>query len=127
MKLWTFAREIVENPIVLRLKREKQSLQNIRQFFIRCYDLQQKYHAIEQIYAYLTVGQAIIFCRTKATAHDLAVRMANEKHSVRVLTSDLDIEQRASVINQFREGVFRVLISTNVTARGKLNQIKNII
>ena len=120
MKLWNLQREIVQNPVVLRLKREKQALQNIRQFFIRCYDPEQKYHAIEQIYASLTVGQAMIFCRTKATARDLNIRMANQGHSVRELTGALDIEQRATIINTFREGVFRVLISTNVTARGKL-------
>ncbi len=118
-----FARTIIQDPVVLRLKREKQALSNIRQFFIRCYDPQYKYYAIEQIYAQLTVGQAMIFCRTKATARELAVRMAEQQHSVRELTSALDIEQRAAIINQFREGMFRVLISTNLSARGKLNQI----
>jgi superfamily II DNA/RNA helicase len=118
-----FAREIVRDPVVLRLKREKQALVNIKQFFIRCYDLEYKYHAIEQIYSELTVGQTMIFCRTKASARDLAIRMAEQKHSVRELSSALDIEQRAAIIKQFREGKFRVLISTNVSARGKLNQI----
>ncbi|CAF1300931.1 unnamed protein product [Rotaria sp. Silwood1] len=117
-EVMTFAREIVKDPVVLRLKREKQTLHNIRQFFIRCYDSEQKYHAIEQIYAHLVLGQAMIFCRTKATARELAVRMANQQHSVRELTGALDIEQRASVIRQFRDRVFNVLISTNVTARG---------
>ncbi|CAF3493664.1 unnamed protein product [Rotaria sp. Silwood1] len=117
-EVMTFAREIVKDPVVLRLKREKQTLNNIRQFFIRCYDSEQKYHAIEQIYAHLVLGQAMIFCRTKATARELAVRMANQQHSVRELTGALDIEQRASVIRQFRDRVFNVLISTNVTARG---------
>ncbi|CAF3542295.1 unnamed protein product [Rotaria sp. Silwood1] len=36
-----FAREIVKDQIVLRLKDEKQTLRNITQFFIRCYDQQQ--------------------------------------------------------------------------------------
>ena len=116
-----FARTIIPNPIVLRLKREKQTLDNIGQFYIRCYDQEQKYQAIEQIYAHLIIGQAIIFCRTRSTARALAVRMANQQHSVRELTGALNIDQRASIINQFRERMFNVLISTNVTARGKLN------
>jgi len=122
-----FAREIVPNPLVLRLKREKQALNNIRQYFIRCYDSEVKYYAIEQIYTFITVGQAMIFCRTKKAAQELAVRMANQQHSVRYLTGDLEIEQRASIIQQFRDGIFRVLISTNVTSRGKLNRTKTII
>jgi len=113
-----FARKIVPNPRVFRLKREKQTLNNIRQFFIKCYSSEEKYAVIQQVYACLTVGQAMIFCRTKATARELNVRMARENHSVRELTGALDIEQRASIIKAFREGVFRVLISTNVTSRG---------
>ncbi|CAF2230180.1 unnamed protein product [Rotaria magnacalcarata] len=108
-EVMAFAREIVTQPIVLRLKREKQALNNIRQLFIRCDNPEQKFYAIEQIYAHLVLGQAMIFCRTKTTARDLASRMANQQHSVRELTAALDIQQRASVIHQFRERVFNVL------------------
>ena len=118
-EVMAFAREIVPKAIVLRLKREKQTLKNIRQYFIRCHDENTKYAAIEQIYASLTVGQAMIFCRTKATARKLNIRMANDGHSVRELTGALEIEQRAQIIKNFREGLFRVLISTNVTSRGE--------
>jgi superfamily II DNA/RNA helicase len=122
-EIMVLAHEIVPNPFVLTLKREKQTLVNIRQFFIRCYDKEHKYNAIEQIYASLTVGQAIIFCRTTYTALDLVIRMEMQKHSVREIMSILDIEQREAVIKQFREGVFRVLISTNIAARGKFISI----
>jgi ATP-dependent RNA helicase DDX19/DBP5 len=119
-----FALEIVQNPVVLRLKREKQMSPNIRQFFLRCYNPQQKYNAIEQMYASLTVGQTIIFCRTKATALDLVIRMEMQNHSVREIMSILDIEQRETRIKQFRQGVFRVLISTDIAARGKFISIR---
>ncbi|CAF3695126.1 unnamed protein product [Adineta steineri] len=117
-EVMNFAREIVPTPVVLRLKREKQTLNNIYQYYICCYDLQQKYQAIEQIYTELTVGQAMIFCRTKRTADELATQMSNQNHSVGLLTGDLTMEQRAAIVQKFREGQFRVLVSTNVTARG---------
>jgi ATP-dependent RNA helicase DDX19/DBP5 len=117
------ARKIVPNPHILRLRREKQILTNIRQFFIRCDNQEQKYYAIEEIYAGLTVGQAMIFCQTKLKALDLAMKMQLQKHSVREIMSILDTEQREEVIKQFREGVFRVLISTNIAARGKFISI----
>ncbi|CAF3719233.1 unnamed protein product [Rotaria sp. Silwood1] len=118
-----FAYELIQNPVVLRLERTNQVLHNIRQFFVFCDIPHQKYDAIEQIYASLTIGQAIIFCRKIATARSLAVRMANQNYSVRELTSALDIEQRKAVMSQFRKGLFGVLISTNVATRGKLNHI----
>lgn len=118
-----FARQIIQNPTVLRLKREKQTLSNIRQFFVRCPNSESKYSVIENIYHYLDIGQAVIFCRMKSTANELAVRMAHQGHSVRLLTGDLLTEQRVSIIDQFRNGVFRVLVSTNVVARGKLSLV----
>lgn len=60
----------------------------------------------------------MIFCRYKRTAHALALRMINDKHCVELLSSELTVEQRAAVINRFREGKFRVLVVTNVCARG---------
>ena len=114
-----FARKIVPDAVVLRLKREKQTLVNIRQFYVVCHDGDQKFAAIDQIYASLTIGQAMIFCRTKATAHMLVNRMIAQQHSAQALTGALDIDQRANVIDQFRAGAFRVLVSTNVMSRGE--------
>ena len=114
-----FAREIVPDAVVLRLKREKQTLANIRQFYVLCYGDEQKFAVIDQMYASLTIGQTMIFCRTKATAHALFIRMAQQNHSVQELTGALEIDQRANVIDQFRAGAFRVLVSTNVMSRGE--------
>ena len=44
--------------------------------------------------------------------------MIADQHCVELLTSDLTVEQRAAIILRFREGKFRVLVVTNVCARG---------
>ncbi|CAF1421028.1 unnamed protein product [Adineta ricciae] len=113
-----FAKRIIENPVIFRLKREEQSLSNIRQFYIKCNNDEDKYDAVRTIYSSITIGQAMIFCRYKHTAHALTLRMINDKHCVELLSSELSVEQRAAVINRFREGKFRVLVVTNVCARG---------
>ena len=46
--------------------------------------------------------------------------MSGEGHAVALLSGVLDVEQRAAVIRRFREGKEKVLISTNVSSRGKL-------
>jgi len=116
--------KIVKNPFVLRLKPEEQILVNIRQYFIYCSNPGQKYDAIEQIYAHLTIGQTIIFCATRVSARQLAARMTDQRHSVRELKGALAHKQRALDIREFRQGLFRVLISANVSVRGKLNRIE---
>jgi len=113
-----FAKRVIENPVIFRLKREEQSLSNIRQFYIQCRNDEEKYDAVKMIYSTITIGQAMIFCRSKRTAHNLALKMIKDKHCVELLSSELTVEQRAAVIKRFREGKFRVLVVTNVCARG---------
>lgn len=88
------------------------------QFYIQCRNDEEKYDAVKMIYSTITIGQAMIFCRSKRTAHNLALKMIKDKHCVELLSSELTVEQRAAVIKRFREGKFRVLVVTNVCARG---------
>ncbi len=90
----------------------------IGQFYIECNNDEEKYDAVKTIYSSITIGQAMIFCRYKRSAHALALRMINDKHCVELLSSELTIEQHAAVINRFRDGKFRVLVVTNVCTRG---------
>jgi ATP-dependent RNA helicase DDX19/DBP5 len=45
--------------------------------------------------------------------------MTKDGHAVALLSGDLEIAQRAAIINRFRDGKEKVLITTNVSARGK--------
>lgn len=44
--------------------------------------------------------------------------MSKEGHAVALLSGELEIDQRINIINRFREGKEKVLITTNVMARG---------
>lgn len=57
-----FAEIIVSNPLIIRLMREEESLDNIKQYYVECKDVDEKYVAITNIYGVITIGQAIIFC-----------------------------------------------------------------
>lgn len=113
-----FAQYIVPNPIIIRLLREQESLDNIKQYYVKCKDQDEKYQAIQNIYGGITVGQAIIFCHTKKTAGWLAGKMSSDGHSVAVLTGELNVDQRLAVLDRFRAGLEKVLITTNVLSRG---------
>lgn len=58
-----FAEYIVKDPIVIRLKREEESLDNIGQYYVKCATPEQKYSALTNIYGILGIGQAMIFCQ----------------------------------------------------------------
>lgn len=113
-----FAEVIVPDPIIIRLKREEESLDNIKQYFVLCHNQDEKYSAIANIYGGITVGQAIIFCHTKKTASWLSGKLSRDGHSVALLSGELTVEQRIAVLNRFRDGTEKVLITTNVLSRG---------
>lgn len=114
-----FAQAVIPNsPVVIKLRREEESLDNIRQFYVQCRDQEDKFQALSNIYGAISIGQSMIFCATRRTAHWLAEKMTKDGHAVALLSGDLDIAQRAAIINRFREGKEKVLITTNVSARG---------
>lgn len=113
-----FAEIIVSNPIIIRLLREEESLDNIKQYYVKCKSAEDKYRAICNIYGVITIGQAIIFCHTRKTASWLSEKMSKDGHSVAVLSGELTVEQRIAVLDRFRVGLEKVLITTNVLSRG---------
>jgi len=113
-----FAMAIVSNPMIIRLKREEESLDNIRQFYIECRDQTDKFEALSNIYGSITIGQSMIFCHTRRIASWLTEQMTKQGHAVALLTGELDVKMRADIIGRFRAGKEKVLITTNVSARG---------
>jgi len=114
----SFAERVIPDPVVLRLMREQQSVENIKSFYISCHAIEDKLEALINIYGTITIGQAIIFCKTRKDASWLASKLRQEGHLVGLLSGELEIHRRADVINRFRRGNEKILISTNVSARG---------
>jgi len=63
--------------------------------------MDKKYEAITNIYSTLSVGQAVIFCHTRKTASWLAKKMCDDKFVVALLSGELDVSQRASILKRY--------------------------
>ncbi|XP_030842392.1 ATP-dependent RNA helicase DDX19A [Strongylocentrotus purpuratus] len=113
-----FATTVVPDPVVIRLRREEESLSNIKQYYVLCSNKEEKAESLSNIYGTITIGQAMIFCQTKRNANWLAERMTREGHAVALLSGDLTVEQRVAVLERYRAGKEKILITTNVMARG---------
>ncbi|KAK2706026.1 hypothetical protein QYM36_016150 [Artemia franciscana] len=113
-----FAECIIPNPYIIKLKREEESVESIKQYYVDCPSQESKYRAIAMIYSSVSVGQAIIFCHTRKTASWLAEKLTRDGHSVGLLTGELEVDQRIAVLERFRKEKEKVLITTNVVARG---------
>jgi len=113
-----FAENIVTNPVTIKLRREEESLDNINQVYVDCPTPEAKFRSIENIYGVVTIGQAMIFCRTRETVKWLAEKMRDQGHAVALLSGELTVEERLRVLDRFRDGLEKILITTNVLSRG---------
>jgi ATP-dependent RNA helicase RhlE len=64
------------------------------------------------------IKSALIFTRTKHGADKLAKRLAGEGHSVGVLHGNRSQHQRTTAMEGFRQGKLRLLVATDIAARG---------
>ncbi|GMS84278.1 hypothetical protein PENTCL1PPCAC_6453 [Pristionchus entomophagus] len=113
-----FANKIVKNAVSVTLNKKEQSLPNIKQYYVECLNREAKYEAVVNLYSGLTIASAIIFCHTRQSASWLALRMREKGHEVGVLHGDLSVEERAKSIQQFKEGHYKVLVTTNAVPAG---------
>ncbi|KAI0091049.1 DEAD-domain-containing protein [Irpex rosettiformis] len=113
-----FANKFAPNANRIELQKTEISVDNIRQFYMDCRDEEHKYEVLVSLYNLLTIGQSIIFCQHRHTADRISQRMTAEGHKVASLHGAKDASERDAIIDSFREGREKVLITTNVIARG---------
>jgi len=116
--LWKFALRFAPNANQISLKTEELSAEGIKQFYMDCKSEEQKFEILSAIYGLLTIGQSIIFVSRRDVADMLGRKMTNEGHRVIVLHGQFEAEDRDKVMDDFRSGKAKVLITTNVLARG---------
>ena len=110
--------KIMRNPVRITVLAEKLTLYVIRQFYVALDDDRQKYDTLKDLYNGITFSQCIIYCNSKERVQDLYEAMVQDQFPVCCIHSNMDKSERAKAFAEFRTGNARVLISSNVTARG---------
>lgn len=73
---------------------------------------------LKDIYDFMTIEQSIVFVEKKETANEVARTLQSEGLQVSLLHGDIEKSQRDTIMEMFRKGESKVLITTNVLARG---------
>ena len=110
--------KIMRNPVKISVKREMLTLEGIKQFYIAVDDDRQKYATLKDLFSYLSVSQCIIYCNSIKRVQDLYEAMKEDEFPVCCIHSNMDKSEREIAFTEFKGGKSRVLISSNVTARG---------
>ena len=124
----SITQKIMRNPIKISVKLEQLTLEGIRQFFIAIDDDRQKYLTLKDLFSFISLSQCIIYCNSIKRVEDLYEAMREDEFPVCRIHSSLEKSQRDKAFNEFRNGNSRVLISSNVTARGiDIQQVSIVI
>lgn len=113
-----YAERFVPNANSLQLKQEELNVAGIKQLYMDCRSEDHKFEVLCELYGLLTIGSSIIFVEKKDTSEKLWHKMKQEGHKVSLLHGSLEAGERDRLIDDFREGRSKVLITTNVLARG---------
>ncbi len=113
--------------ISILVKDDELTLDGIKQYYVEL-DEKYKMNALMDVLSNVSISQAVIYCNKKQKADDIKNQMTENKFKCDVLHSDLMPKERKDVLNNFVKGYTRILVTTDVMARGiDVQQISIVI
>ena len=106
------------DAIKILVKREELTLEGIKQFYIAVNKEEWKLDTLCDLYETLTITQAIIYCNTRRKVDWLTDQMSQKDFTVSSMHGDMDQIERNVIMREFKSGSSRVLITTDLLARG---------
>lgn len=115
-----FVTRIVKDYNQLFVKKEELSLESVKQYKVSCPDELAKVLVIkDRIFEFgEKLGQTIIFVRTRHSASMLHKALVDFGYEVTTIQGALRQEDRDKIVKEFKDGLTKVLISTDLLARG---------
>ena len=109
------------------VKDDELTLDGIEQYYINL-DEQYKLDALIDLYKYVSIGQAIVYCNKKYKADELKYALIEKNFAVSVLHGDMMQKEREEIMTEFRVGQTRILITTDILSRGiDIQQVSLVI
>merc|ERR1711988_584843 len=108
----------MRKPVRILVKRARVTLDGIKQFFINVEQEQWKLDTLCDLYETLSVTQAIIYCNTRRKVDWLTDKMNERDFTISSMHGEMSSQERAKIMKEFRSGSSRVLVTTDLLARG---------
>jgi translation initiation factor 4A len=110
--------KFMRNPVRILVKKDELTLEGIKQFFVNVELEEYKFDCLTDLYDSISVTQAVIFCNTRRKVEYLTEQLAANQFTVSAIHSELTQQERDTIMQEFRTGSSRILISTDLLARG---------
>ncbi len=111
------AKKYMHNPQEFVIGTKNEGAANVKHVYYMV-NARDKYLALKRVADYNPNIYAIVFCRTRRDTQEVADRLIQDGYNADALHGDLSQQQRDMVMKKFRDGVIRMLVATDVAARG---------
>jgi superfamily II DNA/RNA helicase len=112
------AARMMRDPQRIEMAGAKEKHTNITQSLLYADDASHKMQLLDHVLRDASLDQAIVFTSTKRGADDLADRLADQGFAAAALHGDMNQRQRTRTLSQLQRGQLRILVATDVAARG---------
>lgn len=116
-QLLSIANRYMKNPVEITLGKRNAGAENVEHvsYFVHARD---KYFALKRIVDFHPNIYGIVFCRTRNETKEIAEKLVQDGYNANALHGDLSQSQREAVLNKFRTRHLKLLVATDVAARG---------
>lgn len=120
--------KFMRNPYKIMVKAEQLTLQGIAQYFVSIEDDEQKYSVLKDLFSTLTLSMTIIYCNSTRRVDELTDALMEDDFPVRKIHGKMDAKERKANHQDFRNGSTRVLVTSDLFARGiDIQQVSIVI
>jgi translation initiation factor 4A len=110
-------KKFMRNPTRILVKRESLTLEGIKQFFVAVEE-EHKLDTLMDLYESVSIAQSVIFANTRRKVDWIAEQLNNNNHTVSSMHAEMLKGDREKVMATFKSGSSRVLVTTDLVARG---------
>ena len=110
--------KFMDSPQRILVKKEQLTLEGISQFYINVKHNNWKYDVLTDIYNTINIAQCIIYINSKNRLNQVYQALLDDNFPVGMIHGNLMTSERETIMNQFRSGEIRILLSTDLLSRG---------
>ena len=111
------SKDFMQQPEKVEVARQNMTAENIEQHILAV-DSYRKKHLLQRLITDLHIEQVIVFCKTKQSVDQVTRELKHKSIAAEAIHGDKAQSQRTTTLNSFKEGNIKVLVATDVAARG---------
>ena len=116
--VFAFSKNLMNNPIKILLKKNQIAVDLISQFYLDVEVEEYKFDVLQDLYQLISTSQTIIFCNTIRKVKWLSEELDKKNYPITAIHGKMSQEERNLVVKDFRNGETRILLTTDLLARG---------